>query len=191
MRSLVIAFAALAALAACSDNSTGPALPETPEGAQAPVELEAQGPVRQADISDEQRVEFEQLIRRYLDAAQQRFANGLSETPEAPEQIVTLLPGGDYRWHIDLAAGASYRFIGACDDDCTNIDFELIAPGGGVVASDLLDDDFPVASYTVEQAGQYIGRLMMIECSVAPCFAGARVLSGAPPETGSKPPTQP
>jgi hypothetical protein len=193
MRAIVRAFAVgvvVAAMAACNNLSSGPAIPPTPEGAQAPSKLEVRPPSRQAEISDEQRTEFEQLIRRYLDAAQERFAAGMAERPEAPEQLVTLQPGGEHRWHVNLTAGTPYTIVGACDDDCTNLDFELIAPQGGVVASDLLPDDFPVATYTPTENGQYIARLMMIDCSVAPCFAGARVLSGsaAPQQAmGSKP----
>lgn len=173
------ALSAVLVLAACGNASSGPALPRTPEGAQAPVELTVQAPARQAEISPQQRTEFEGVIRRYLDAAHERFATGMHETPATPEQIVAMQPGGDFRWHVNLTAGTPYRFIGACDDDCTNLDFELIAPRGGVVASDLLTDDFPVASFTPSENGQYIARLIMIQCSVAPCFAGGRVLSGA------------
>ncbi len=182
------------AVAACGNAGSGPSLPRTPAGAQAPTELPTLPPTRQADIIPQQRTEFEGLIRRYLDAAQERFAAGLHETPDAPEQVVPMLPGADYRWRVNLVAGTSYSFIGACDDDCTNLDFELVAPQGGVVASDLLTDDFPVASYTPSENGQYIARLLMIQCSVAPCFAGARVLSGgteapdaAAPAASSKP----
>lgn len=176
MRFLTAVFAALA-LAACNNLSSGPALPSTPEGAQAPTQLEVQPPARQADISDEQRTQFQQLIGRYLDAAQERFASNMAESADLPEQIITMQPSGDHRWHVNLTAGTAYTFIGACDDDCTNLDFELIAPQGGVVASDLLPDDFPVAQFTPTENGQYIARLLMRTCSMAPCFAGARVLN--------------
>lgn len=167
-------------LAGCNNAGAGPALPDTPEGAQAPVELTLRPPERQAQINPQERTGFETLVRRYLDGAQERFASGMSETPDAPEQIVTMQPSHDFRWYVNLTAGTRYTFIGACDDDCTNVDFELIAPQGGVVASDLLQDDFPVASYTPSENGRYIARLLMMECSIAPCFAGARVLSAAP-----------
>ena len=77
------------------------------------------------------------------------------------------------------SAARTYRIVGACDDDCSNLDLELIdVSTGGVVASDMLQDDFPVVDFTPQANGRYIVRLLMQTCTVAPCFAGARVLTG-------------
>jgi hypothetical protein len=43
----------------------------------------------------------------------------------------------------------------------------------------MVQDDFPVVDFTPQANGRYIVRLLMQTCTVAPCFAGARVLSGS------------
>ena len=48
---------------------------------------------------------------------------------------------------------------------------------GGVVASDMLPDDYPVVEFTPPANGQYVIRMLMQTCTIAPCYAGARILS--------------
>jgi hypothetical protein len=96
-------------------------------------------------------------------------------------------PGTDHRQNVTLTGGTAYRFVGACDGDCTNFDIELIdMRTGGVVASDMLPDDFPIVNYTPPANGQYIVRSLMQACSVAPCFAGTRALTAT--AAGAAPP---
>ena len=67
------------------------------------------------------------------------------------------------------------------DGDCTNVDIELISmTTGGVVANDMLPDDFPIATYRPEANGQYMVRLLMQACTRSPCYAGFRVISDQP-----------
>lgn len=182
MRALGI-IAAVFAVVACGDLGGGPALPATPEGAQAPAKIESVPPARgQARLSAEQREQWENQVREYLTAAANNYAQGLQPAAGIEEQIIGMQPGSDYRWYVNLTAGVTYRFVGACDNDCTVLNFELIAPEGGVVATDRGNsrDDFPVATFTPTADGRYIARLLMLECSVAPCFAGMRVLTSPP-----------
>lgn len=177
----VVAAAAVLILTACDQVGAGPAIPPTPEGAQAPAKIENVPPPRgQARLSAEEREQWENQVREYLTAAQNNYAQGMQPAEGLEEQIVGMQPGSDYRWFVDLRAGVTYRFVGACDNDCTVMNFELIAPQGGVVATDRGNsrDDFPVASFTPTENGRYIARLIMLNCSVAPCFAGMRVLTG-------------
>ena len=79
-----------------------------------------------------------------------------------------------------MTANTSYVIVGACDGDCTNVDIELIdMTTGGVVASDMLPDDYPVVNFTPTADGQYMARLLLQNCTTAPCYAGARVVSSA------------
>ena len=182
MRWMIAAGAALL-LAACGQQGSGVALPPVQEGAQAPsTQTQPAGPVQQVQITPEQREQFIGRVRQYLDMAQQHPQVGAGLAPAAgfTDENAEMQPGTDHRWQVELAGGTAYRVIGACDDDCTNMDLELIdVSTGGVVASDMLDDDFPVVSFTPQANGRYIVRLLMQTCGVAPCFAGARVLSGA------------
>lgn len=192
MKRLVLAAAAVLALAACDAvpgltggaGGGGPSIPETPAGAQAPTVLEGgAGGTQQAQISAEERGQLEALVRGYVDDVQSNFGSGMAPAAGFQDVIVPMQPNTDHRWNVDLVAGTPYRFIGACDNECSNLDFELIAPGGGVVASDLLPDDYPVAEFTPTENGRYIARMLMRTCTIAPCYAGARVLSAAPAAT--------
>jgi hypothetical protein len=181
------AAAAVLALAACDQlagAAGGPAIPPTPQGAQAPVVLEG-GPTGQINqITAEQRTQFEGQVRGFMDQYQAQFAQGMTASDALPEQIVTLQANADHRWYVNLAGGTTYRFIAGCDQDCTNVDFELIAPQGGVVASDLLPDDYPIAEYTPAEDGRYIARVIMRTCTTAPCFTALRTYQQAPSEAG-------
>lgn len=185
MKRTMTAVAAAFVLAACGAGGQ-PQIPPTPEGAQAPVELVGgPGPTQQSQpLTDQERAQFEGRVREYMDRYQEEFASGFEQTAAFPEQMVGMQPNTDHRWYVNLVGGTTYRFIGGCDDDCSNIDFELIAPGGGVVASDLLPDDYPVAEFTPPANGRYIARVIMRTCTVAPCFTGARVLT---PSAGGAP----
>ncbi len=121
----------------------------------------------------------------YLNDVQGAHGGGLAPAAGLSDEVTGLQPGTDHRWQVSLSGGVNYRIIGACDNECSNLDIELIdASTGGVVASDLLPDDFPVVNYSPPANGNYIVRIMMQTCTIAPCFAGARILSGGGAATG-------
>lgn len=181
----VVAAVLALALAACGDMAGGPMIPPTPEGAQAPAKIEnapaAEGAAR---LSREERQQWENRVREYLTAAHNNYAQNWPAAEGIEEQMIGMQAASDFRWYVDLTADVTYRFIGACDDDCTDMDFELIAPEGGVVATDRGNnrDDFPVATFRPAQSGRYIARLLMMECRVTPCFAGMRVFTEPAPD---------
>jgi len=187
MRLALTACAALM-LMACGQQGSGPPLPPVQEGAQAPsTQTRPDGQVQQANITAEQRAQFLARVTQYLDLATRELGGGATAAQGFVDENVAMQPGTDHRWQVDLVGGTSYRIVGACDDDCENLDIELIdAVTGGVVASDMLAThapprraDFPVVEFTPQNSGRYVVRLLMQSCSVAPCFAGARVLSRA------------
>ena len=103
------------------------------------------------------------------------------------DQISSLQPGHDYRWQVNLQGATQYRFIGACDNECSNMDIELIDASGAVVASDKAPDDFPVVNFTPASNGQYLVRAILQTCTIGPCYVGARVLTlGAASTLGKK-----
>lgn len=177
MRTLVLAAVAALALTACNQAGSGPALPRVQEGAQAPSELNPPtSGVQQVQVSEEVRQNLTQYITAQLD----QVAGAIGMTAVANgEAIVAMQPGTDNRMVLPLTAGTPYTFIGACDDDCNNVDIELISmTTGGVVASDMLADDFPIVNFTPSENGDYMVRLILQTCTQAPCFAGSRALSG-------------
>ena len=180
MRWMIAAGAALL-LAACGQQGSGVALPPVQEGAQAPsTQARPTGTVQQAQITPDIREQLTANINQMLGQMQQQ--QGGEAVASIPDQLLEMQPGTDHRQQVALTGGTAYRIDGACDGDCTNLDIELIdMRTGGVVASDVLPDDFPIVSFTPPADGQYIIRTMMQACSVAPCFAGTRVVSTSAP----------
>jgi hypothetical protein len=72
-------------------------------------------------------------------------------------------------WSFTLLRDRTYRFDGACDQDCSDLDFELYDENGNLVDSDLLLDDFPVVTVTPSRSGRFRLRVTMASCDVSPC----------------------
>jgi hypothetical protein len=119
-------------------------------------------------------VELRRLVGRGLD----RLASGRSAAPGFVDGIASLQPGQAATWRVHLEGKTAYMIVGACDNECTNIDIELVDASGRVVAGDTLPDNFPIVSYTPLDAGAYEIRLVLQGCQLSPCYAGARVLRG-------------
>ena len=178
-----LAAAALVALAACGQGIPGmapAAPPANPPSVQTP-----QTGVPQANISAEQRPQLESLVRGLLDQAQQHLAEGFQPAAGFNDEVTSLQPGTDHRWSVNLNGGTAYRVVGSCDAECHNVDIELIDNSGSVVASDMLDDDVPVVNYTPSANGHYTVRILMQNCTLAPCFTGARILTAPPGGKGT------
>ena len=119
-------------------------------------------------------------VRGYLNQAQTRSGENWPVANDIADEIAPIQPDADHRSEVNLSGGTSYRLLGACDDDCSNLDIELIdARTGSVVASDSAPNDFPVVNFAPPQGGAYTIRLIMRACSEAPCYAGVRVLARA------------
>lgn len=186
-RTTMLAVAAAFALAAC-DQGAGTALPPVQPGAQAPsTQAQQTSAAQQATVTPEVRQQLIDNIGQQLNQIAENFAAGAQPPQGFTDQIVPMQPSTDYRFDIALTGGGAYTIVGACDGDCTNVDIELIDRAtGGVVASDMLPDDYPVVNFTPPANGQYIVRLLMQQCSVAPCYAGARVLQQGAGGAGPK-----
>jgi hypothetical protein len=70
---------------------------------------------------------------------------------------------------VPLRNGQTYTLVGTCDEDCSDLDLELVNPFGRVVSRDISDDDRPVVSATPLISGTYRIRVTMAECSLGPC----------------------
>jgi hypothetical protein len=82
---------------------------------------------------------------------------------------------GDEVVELELDVGMEYQIMGACDEDCSDLDLVLYDGRGNVIDSDLLEDDYPVVSVEVVRSGRFSVRVSMASCSVEPCRYGIGV----------------
>ena len=78
-------------------------------------------------------------------------------------------------WPVYLTAGSSYRIIGVCDNDCSDVDLALEDSDRNVLVSDVLEDDLPILNFTPSTSATYWIRPTMAVCSVDPCGYGIAV----------------
>jgi hypothetical protein len=79
-------------------------------------------------------------------------------------------------WPVYLSAGSSYRIVGVCDNDCTDVDLSLEDSNRAVMASDVLNDDLPIVNFAPSTSATYWIRPTMAACNVNPCGYGIVVL---------------
>ena len=77
---------------------------------------------------------------------------------------------GDETFQIQMRSGRSYAVLGACDDDCTDMDLFLEDRNGKEIASDVETDSFPLMTITAPYSGTFDVRVRMYECTAEPCF---------------------
>lgn len=120
--------------------------------------------------------EFQTLISGYLDMYARDAAGGLPRAAGVADVVVPLRAGGEHRWPLSLQAGRTYAVIGACDNDCDNVDIVLEDASGRQVGADTLGDDYPVVQFTPTASGQYTARIRLVTCTNEPCYVGGRLL---------------
>lgn len=82
--------------------------------------------------------------------------------------------GASDAWTLTLPGG-TYKIVGVCDNDCTDLDIR-VSLGDQVVGEDILDDDIPIVNFTGKGEQRYSIRVTMAACSADPCFWGFVVL---------------
>lgn len=140
-----------------------------------PAERESAGPSpRASDDGDEIDSEYIDIVREELDQAGEAHESaGYARFGEDMVEPVELNSNG-YTMSVTLSAGASYLFQGACDQDCSDVDMEILDPRGRQVALDVESDDQPRVAVEPRQSGQYSVRIWLAQCSVEPCYTGIR-----------------
>ena len=76
------------------------------------------------------------------------------------------------RWSFHLTAGKSYMVIGACDEDCSDIDMTVEDESGNIIAEDYADDDVPVLRFTPSKSGRFAVETWMYDCTAPYCYFG-------------------
>lgn len=78
-------------------------------------------------------------------------------------------------WPVYLSTGSTYRIVGVCDNDCSDVDLSLEDSDRVVLASDVLKDDVPIINFAPSTSATYWIRPTMVTCSVNPCGYGIAV----------------
>lgn len=107
------------------------------------------------------------------DAGAAHLAAGYTAFGEDSVQAIGVT-GEGYRQAVHLEGGRSYVFQGACDQDCSDVDLEILDPSGASVARDVETDDRPVVAVNPAASGDYTVRIWLAQCGVEPCYVGIR-----------------
>jgi hypothetical protein len=90
--------------------------------------------------------------------------------------LVDHLGEGQYQFVTAyLTAGTSYMIVGACDEDCTDLDFTLYDPSWNYLAEDTGPDAVPAIIVTPRISGTYRLKVKMYGCYQDPCYWGVGI----------------
>lgn len=119
---------------------------------------------------------FSGQLDGYLDNYQQNLAAGFGSAG-VRDVITGLQAGNEYRWNLGtLRGGQTYRILGACDQDCTDVDLFLEDSRGQQIGQDIALDDHPLIELTPGRDEQFTVRIRLVNCEVEPCYVAGRVL---------------
>ena len=76
---------------------------------------------------------------------------------------------------VELRAGATYDFVGTCDEDCSQLQVLLRNPTGSDVAIDRSSESLPRLQFTPRDPGAYRLQVTMAACRLNPCWYGVAV----------------
>ncbi len=120
---------------------------------------------------------YSNQVRAQLDAAKQTL-RGQGFRPTHDYEIGSLDDGAEESFTLRLTAEREYALVGACDNDCSDMDFWLYDENDNFIDSDTSTDDVPIVRVTPRWSGQFRIRVRMYACSVEPCYYGIGVFGG-------------
>lgn len=83
--------------------------------------------------------------------------------------------GSQQYMDVTLNAGVSYKFLGVCDQDCSDIDLTLRDGNGYLIDQDVDSDATPIVSVTPKFRGPFRLWIKMVSCSQEPCRWGVGI----------------
>jgi hypothetical protein len=115
-----------------------------------------------------------QVLSAQFEKVRTEFGSqGLEETHDV--YTSTLNAGGTQNVTMTLQAGKTYIIIGACDQDCNDLDLRLYDSNGLLLTSDEKDDDHPLVSVAPTRTAAFTVKVVMTHCSRPPCHFGTQV----------------
>jgi uncharacterized RDD family membrane protein YckC len=107
--------------------------------------------------------------------------HGLEIASAAPIEMIRLGDGEVRETTQHLDRGGSVVIIGACDQDCSDLDLIVFGPEGDEIARDREADDRPLISFDPQLTGDYRIVATMHSCATEWCMGGYTVLRSASP----------
>lgn len=86
-----------------------------------------------------------------------------------------VLRGNLYRGRVgwitlnDMASNQTFRIVGTCDYDCSDMDFHLYDGNYNLVDRDILSDDTPIVSARPRWQGDFYLKVSIPRCSTSYC----------------------
>ncbi|HEX8297993.1 MAG TPA: hypothetical protein VF594_02435 [Rubricoccaceae bacterium] len=115
--------------------------------------------------------EYVQQVTRYLEAARSVLSeDGYTRT--RAYTTASLAEGTERTFTFPLQRNTNYVVTGACDNDCSDIDFWLYDNNNNLIDSDTAADDRPVVNVTPARNGTFRLKVRMHGCSSSPCYYG-------------------
>ena len=78
---------------------------------------------------------------------------------------------------MEVTGGNSYVLMGACDNDCTDVDLKIYDQGGTLLMQDIAVDDTPVLLFQANGSGRYRVQVIMATCNRNPCYYGIQLMA--------------
>ena len=114
---------------------------------------------------------YVQQVTRQLDAARATLrSEGYSRV--RAYTTANMDAGEERTFTFSLQRNRDYVISGACDNDCSDLDFWLTDNNGNDIDSDTSADDVPVVRVTPARNGTFSLRVRMHACSADPCYYG-------------------
>lgn len=78
---------------------------------------------------------------------------------------------------LTLYRGISYKIVGVCDSDCSDIDMYVYDDNGNLIDSDESSDDIPFIEVTPRWTATFEVEINMYQCSSSYCYYGVGIFS--------------
>jgi len=83
--------------------------------------------------------------------------------------------GGKERFTMPVERGVSYKILGICDNDCSNVDLRVFNMNGQNIGEDVTPDDIPIVELEPTGNGTVQFEAHMVACSAEPCYHAVEV----------------
>lgn len=84
---------------------------------------------------------------------------------------------GEQTLKVNIRRGVEYVLVGACDENCEDVDLTIYNPQGEIVTTDTAMGDAPLLVGASAQSGTFYIEVYMPTCSAEACRYGVSILS--------------